>query len=58
MSLLRFLLLSVPLLLVAGCDSEPETQPMDEPLDAASALEADQRMQESRERLLEEQSRD
>ncbi len=58
MSLLRFLLLSVPLLLVAGCDSVPETRPMDEPLDAASALEADQRMQESRERLLEEQSRD
>lgn len=47
----------LPVLLVlagAGCDSTPETRPMDEPLDTGSAIEADDRMQKSAQSLLEE----
>lgn len=41
--------------LVGGCDTTPETQPMDEPLNQESAMEVDERMSRSTGTLLEEE---
>ena len=50
-------LIAVLLLLLlsgSGCDTAPETRPMDEPLSTGAAIEADERMQRSAESLLKE----
>lgn len=41
-------------LTAAGCDTTPRTRPMDQPLDAGAAMQADERMRESAGELLDE----
>lgn len=42
---------------LAGCEQPPQGKPMDQPLEAGDALEADAVMRERAERLVEEQQR-
>ncbi len=51
---MRLLLFLVLLALAAGCDTTPETTPMNRPLDQETAMEADQRMRGSTDSLLRE----
>ena len=39
---------------VAGCDSAPETPPMDQPIDRDAAMDVDSRMRKSTDELLRE----
>lgn len=46
--------LAILLLVLTGCDSTPETRPMDEPIDHDAAMDVDAKMRQRTDELLKE----